>query len=236
MRGIDPMMTDAKMSTSVTVRPRGSVPNTTGANTSAVPRRSSGHAGWSAVVMSSSPTYSASAPGWRLWIVSGHTVPSWRRRPLARFSRRSDTSPAVTPCGRSSRASHPGPSRWIGSMSTMALARSLARAWLIPARRRPSRARTTTSNVSVSYATGTVAEVRIGLSSGWPNHASSGSTTRAIGTHAIGMYAVTVPISTSAVASSTASTPPRNARRLTACLCSDSHVRGSLFATACSRR
>ncbi len=40
-----------------------------------------------------------------------------------------------------------------------------------------------TSSVSVSNATGTVAEDRIGLSSGLPNHASGGTTTRAASTH-----------------------------------------------------
>ena len=66
IRGIDPMMTEANISVRVTDRPRGSVPNTTGANTSACPRLASGQAGCSAVVMSWSATYRASAPGCRL--------------------------------------------------------------------------------------------------------------------------------------------------------------------------
>ena len=85
IRGIDPMMIETNISVTVTTRPRGSVPNGTGANRSAAPRLASGQGGWSAVVMSSSATNRFSAPGWRLWSVSGHTQPSWRRSPEASF-------------------------------------------------------------------------------------------------------------------------------------------------------
>ena len=83
IRGIDPMMTEANMSVTVTARPRGSVANTCGLNRSAAPRLASGQGGCSAVVMSSSATYRFSAPGCRLWSVSGHTQPSGRRSPDA---------------------------------------------------------------------------------------------------------------------------------------------------------
>ena len=48
------------------------------------------------------------------WSADGHTDDRGRRSPLARRSRRSITSPAVTPGGRSTSARKPGPSRMIG--------------------------------------------------------------------------------------------------------------------------
>ena len=71
-------------------------------------------------------------------------------------------------------------------MSTTAVARFLAMAWLMPEMLRPSRARTMTSSDRDSNATGTDAEVTIGLSSGLPTHASSGTRMARTGTHPTG--------------------------------------------------
>ena len=139
------------MSMTVTARPRGSYANSCGLEH--VGRAALGQRprGCSALVMSSSATYRFSAPGCRLWSVSGHTQPSWRRSPEANSSRFSLTAPAVTPCGRSPRHSQPGPSRIGPSTVTMALSGSSRSALFISAMPSAPSARTMPSMVSLSH-------------------------------------------------------------------------------------
>jgi hypothetical protein len=122
--------------------------------------------------MSWSPTHSTSRPGLTSWLPSGQTQPSGRPSPEASLSRRSMTSAAVTPGGRSTSARQPGPSRVIGDGNETARG-FLASAWVIPARPSTLRARTTTSPVNRAARGVTTAVSSSGRSAGAPSTPSS---------------------------------------------------------------
>jgi hypothetical protein len=122
--------------------------------------------------MSWSPTHSTSRPGLTSWLPSGQTQPSGRPSPEASLSRRSMTSAAVTPGGRSTSARQPGPSRVIGDGNETAPG-FLASAWVIPDKPSTLRARTTSSLVSREARGVTTAVSSSGRSAGAPSTPSS---------------------------------------------------------------
>lgn len=204
MRGTAPMIPAMNMRVTVTHAPRWSVANATGSNRSTVPLRASGQAGCLAVAMSWSPTHSTIRPGCSPGACSGHTVPSGRRRPEASCPRLPITSATSTPCGSSTSARQPGPSRMIGAGNVIPLPLDLAE--VIPPIPSDSSARITMSEVSLGAFAFTTARVISGSSTGAPATPSA-STTADASTRSVAVLVITH-------STTTAARPNTDARRL----------------------